>query len=76
MTAEIMLNRMVELATQSANGTYDNTTDRAQMQKEVNQLLEEIDRIADSSNFNGISPPWGVPTLLAVTQSVAEAAGV
>ena len=34
-----MLNRMVELATQSANGTYDNTTDRAQMQKEVNQLL-------------------------------------
>lgn len=49
-----MLNRMVELATQSANGTYDNTTDRAQMQKEVNQLLDEIDRIADSSNFNGI----------------------
>ena len=26
-----MLNRMVELATQSANGTYDDTTDRAQM---------------------------------------------
>ncbi len=50
-----MLNRMVELATQSANGTYDNTTDRAQMQKEVNQLLDEIDRIADSSNFNGIN---------------------
>ncbi len=50
-----MLNRMVELATQSANGTYDDTTDRKQMQKEVNQLLEEIDRIADSSNFNGIN---------------------
>ncbi len=50
-----MLNRMVELATQSANGTYDNTTDRYQMQKEVDQLLEEIDRIADSSNFNGIN---------------------
>ena len=50
-----MLNRMVELATQSANGTYDNTTDRAQMQKEVNQLLSEINRIADSSNFNGIN---------------------
>ena len=49
-----MLNRMVELATQSANGTYDNTTDRAQMQKEINQLRSEIDRIADSSNFNGI----------------------
>ncbi len=49
-----MLNRMVELATQSANGTYDNTTDRAQMQKEMDQLRAEINRIADSSNFNGI----------------------
>ncbi len=49
-----MLNRMVELATQSANGTYDNTTDRAQLEKEVNQLKDEINRIADSSNFNGI----------------------
>ena len=49
-----MLNRMVELATQSANGTYDNTTDRAQMQKEIDQLKSEINRIADSANFNGI----------------------
>ncbi len=49
-----MLNRMVELATQSANGTYDNTTDRAQMQKEIEQLRSEINRIADSANFNGI----------------------
>jgi len=49
-----MLNRMVELATQSANGTYDNTTDRTQLQKEVEQLRSEINRIADSSNFNGI----------------------
>ena len=50
-----MLNRMVELADQSANGTYDNTTDRANLQKEFDQLKSEIDRIADSSNFNGIS---------------------
>ena len=49
-----MLNRMVELATQSANGTYNNETDRLQLQKEVDQLQEEIDRIADSANFNGI----------------------
>ncbi len=49
-----MLNRMVELATQSANGTYDNETDRFQLQKELNQLNSEINRIADSSNFNGI----------------------
>ncbi len=49
-----MLNRMVELATQSANGTYEDSTDRTQLQKEVNQLRDEINRIADSSNFNGI----------------------
>ncbi len=49
-----MLNRMVELATQSANGTYDDTTDRFQLQKEVDQLRDEINRIADSANFNGI----------------------
>ena len=48
-----MLNRMVELATQSANGTYDNTTDRAALQAEVDSLLSEIDRIADNTNFNG-----------------------
>ena len=75
-----MLNRMVELATQSANGTYDNTTDRAQMQKEINQLTDEINRIADSSNFNGIkllngdmdsgateaTTTWSDPTNLAI----------
>ena len=49
-----MLNRMVELATMSANGTYDNETDRAQLQKEMDQLNSEINRIADSANFNGI----------------------
>ena len=48
-----MLNRMDSLATQSANGTYDNEVDRANLQKEVNALRSEIDRIADSSNFNG-----------------------
>ena len=47
-----MLNRMVTLATQSANGTYEGT-DRAKLQAEVDALVEEIDRIADNSNFNG-----------------------
>jgi flagellin len=59
-----MLNRMVTLATQSANGTYDETTDRSNLQKEVTALKSEIDRIADSSNFNGIN-------LLDGTQSAA-----
>ena len=49
-----MLNRMDYLATQSANGTYDNDVDRKNLQKEVDALKTEIDRIADSANFNGI----------------------
>ncbi len=49
-----MLNRMDYLATQSANGTYDNEVDRANLQKEVDALKTEINRIADSANFNGI----------------------
>ena len=48
-----MLNRMVELATQASNGTYSNT-DRGKLQDEIVQLQDEIDRIADSTNFNGI----------------------
>lgn len=48
-----MLNRMTYLATQSANGTYDDAVDRANLQEEVASLLEEIDRIAGSTNFNG-----------------------
>ena len=47
-----MLNRMVELATKSANGTYTQT-ERDALQAEVDQLLEEIDRISESANFNG-----------------------
>ena len=50
-----MLNRMDSLATQSANGTYDNEVDRLNLQKEVTALKTEIDRIADSSNFNGLN---------------------
>ena len=49
-----MLNRMVELATQSANGTYDNSTDRANLQSELDALKSEVDRIASETNFNGI----------------------
>ncbi len=50
-----MLNRMVELATQSSNGTYDNETDRANLQAEITSLKDEINRIADETNFNGIN---------------------
>ena len=47
-----MLNRMVELATKSANGTYT-SQERKALQDEVDQLLDEIDRISQSANFNG-----------------------
>ena len=48
-----MLNRMVELAQQSANGTYDNSTDRASLQAEMDALTKEIDRVSQGTNFNG-----------------------
>ncbi|WP_278335923.1 flagellin [Lacrimispora amygdalina] len=50
-----MLNRMVELADQSANATYQDQVDRQNLQKEVNSLKAEINRISDSTNFNGIN---------------------
>ena len=50
-----MLNRMVELADQSANGTYADEVDRENLQKEISSLKDEINRIADSTNFNGIN---------------------
>ena len=46
-----MLNRIVELATQSANGTYS-TTNRQEMQKEIQRLNDEINRISQTANFN------------------------
>ena len=48
-----MLNRMVELSTQASNGTYSDA-DRQKLQDEITELQDEIDRIADSTNFNGI----------------------
>lgn len=50
-----MLNRMVELATQSSNGTYSDDVDRENLQAEVDSLKEEIDRISEGTNFNGIN---------------------
>ena len=60
-----MLNRIVELAEKSANGTFETVkggvdsedfgaagTDRQALQDEVDQLTAEIDRIATTANFN------------------------
>ncbi len=50
-----MLQRLTTLASQSANGTY-NTVARGNLQSEVSELLKEIDRIANNTDFNGIKP--------------------
>ena len=47
------LQRVRELAVQSSNATNSNT-DRAALQTEVGQLLNEIDRVADQTSFNGV----------------------
>ena len=69
-----MLNRMVELANQSANGTYDDSN-RQKLQAEVDQLKSEINRISDATNFNGIKLLDGSMTNEA-TFSMGEAQGV
>jgi flagellin len=47
-----ILQRIRELAVQSANDT-NNSSDRASIQAEVDQLKSELDRIAGTTNFNG-----------------------
>jgi flagellin len=49
-----MLQRMNELAVKSANGT-NTTADRVAIQKEINALVSEIDRVSQSTQFNTLS---------------------
>lgn len=49
-----ILQRMRELAVQSANGTYQDDTNREAIQLEVDALKSEIDRIASSTEYNGM----------------------
>jgi len=49
-----ILQRVRELAIQSANGIYSDE-DRMQIQVEVSQLVAEVDRIASSAQFNGMN---------------------
>jgi flagellin len=52
-TQDIM-HRLRELSVQSANGIYS-SEDRMQIQVEVSQLIDEIDRIASHAQFNGMN---------------------
>ena len=47
-----LLQRMRELSVQAANGT-NSTSDRAQLQAEVLQLTQEVNRVATTTQFNG-----------------------
>lgn len=47
-----ILQRMRELSIQSANGTYD-SGNRGSMNAEVKQLVAELDRISETTSFNG-----------------------
>ena len=49
-----ILQRLRELAVQAANGIYT-PEDRMQIQVEVSQLVDEIDRIASHAQFNGLN---------------------
>jgi flagellin len=49
-----ILQRIRELAVQSANGIYTEE-DRMQIQVEVSQLIDEVDRIASHAQFNGMN---------------------
>ena len=51
---EDILHRVRELAVQSSNGIYT-AEDRMQIQVEVSQLIDEVDRIASHAQFNGLN---------------------
>ncbi len=49
-----MVQRVRELATQSASGTYQDATDRVYMQTEVDELTAQIDQVITNTKFNGV----------------------
>jgi flagellin len=49
-----MLQRVRELAVQSSSGTYQDATDRAYMQAEVDELTAQIDQVITNTEFNGV----------------------
>lgn len=67
-----ILQRMNELAVESSNGTYQDGTDRENLDKEVAALKKEIDRISTSTNFNKINLLDGSLDGGEVTKSVAN----
>lgn len=66
-----ILHRLRELSVQSANGIYTQE-DRMQIQVEVSQLVDEINRIASHAQFNGMNILTGSFARDSVTQQVMQ----
>ena len=70
-----ILQRMRELATQSANGT-NTDADRSRIQDEVNQLADEINRIGNTTEFNTQKLVNGSKNKTDATAAVKNAASI
>ena len=68
-----LLTSMRSLAVQSSSGTLT-TADRADVDAEYQELLSEIDRIADATEFNGISLTDGSTTSMSVQVGAGSSA--
>ena len=77
-----MLDRMVELTVQAANGT-NSSFDRSAIQKEIDQLTTEINRIQETTQFNkipvfsenGHSPDEGIYTSNILSAATLDVGG-
>lgn len=70
-----MLTRATDLATSSANGTYTDV-ERQAISAEMSALTDEINRIASSTNFNGVSLLEGGSVNLQIGTSASESLSV
>ena len=70
-----ILIRMRELAIQASNGTVS-AADRSTLNEEFGDLIDEIDRIAKSTTFNGVSLLDGTGSTITFQVGVGTAAGI
>ncbi len=69
------LQRMSVLASQSLNGTYSDSPDRANIDKEYQALLTQITNITNASNYNGVQLLDGTQSSLAIQVGVGTGSG-
>lgn len=68
-----MLQRVRELAVQSSSGTYQDATDRAYMQAEVDQLTAQIDQVITNTKFNGVTLFDGATASVTIQTGASDA---